>query len=349
MKGLSQPYRILGRLGLPLLALTVLATGCIQKADVQQTAPVAAEPIIDQKLAMDDFRFPSKDPSLKRGKELFESNCMQCHANSYWQQPKVQQNLAYTTPIDLYLFLTKGEAPKTLLVNNERREVLPKEHAQNGKLLSFRNNMSSDDRWAVLFYARYLAGAGDFHSLRNRVPDADIGAIFGGNCAVCHGTRGFGDGPLHLGKTGNHEVKDGVIKHNMLPPPANFNDYQRLLNRTDAQLFKYICEGIYPSAMPSWYGNVSRDYETGKINFVFDNEMIWNLVRHVRGFTYENDLDVDPDTAPKGWIDFQTCHSVPTNQPWTELMKKHSPPRTPPAKPEPSREGGNGQQGAHRT
>jgi hypothetical protein len=116
------------------------------------------------------------------------------------------------------------------------------------------------------------------------------------NCAVCHGKKGYGNGTLHTGHA-HGDVEAGKVHGGLFqPPPANFNEYKRLYNRTDAQLAKYIYQGIYPSAMPPWYGLYDKDKD-----IVFDKELIWKLVRHVRSFGYENDLP-EEEQVPKGDI-----------------------------------------------
>ncbi|MEB3286419.1 MAG: hypothetical protein VKJ04_02835 [Vampirovibrionales bacterium] len=303
-----------------ILPLLFLASACSVATQSKDTN-LLATPVVDQRLSKDDFGFPSRAPSLKQGREVFGNQCISCHSKAFFQTDKVKRNLNVTTPIDLYLMLSSGEAHAVVNPSPERVQVLPKQHP------AFRDKLSRDERWAVLFYARYLAGAGDMPGPAT-APGETVASIFGGNCAVCHGTRGLADGPLHLGKTGSHEIKNADIKENLLPPPARFHDdYARMYNRSDAQLFKYVCEGIYPSAMPSWYGNVHRDPATNKIVYVFDSPLISRLIRHVRGFAYENDLPLsDPEVVnvPKGLGAMGACKDVPTNRPWTQMMQQQA-------------------------
>jgi mono/diheme cytochrome c family protein len=313
-------------LGLSLLSLTALLGGCSAQEKIASgdTSSLVAGPVTDRRLVVEDFAFPSQTPSLMQGRELYQAQCMQCHAQGFWQTPKVKQDLAYTTPIDLYLMLTTGTAPSVVMPTAERRQVLPLRHPP------FREKINRDGRWAVLFYARYLAGAGD---IKSPDPKADLAAIFGGNCAVCHGPKGQGDGPLYTGKTGNHELGNAAQTNNLNPAPANFQEYRRIYNRTDAQLFKYLCEGIYPSAMPAWYGDVNVDKDTGKITYRFDEKLLTNMVRYVRTWAYRNDLSSDlPEakTPPPGLEMLNACRPMPTNHPWTNAMRASGLPPRPP-------------------
>lgn len=303
-------------------SLMALISGCTgQTAKVGSAAQpgLLSEPVEDKTLAEQDFAFPSQPPSLMQGREIFQQQCVKCHAQSYWQGQKVKEDLAYTTPIDLYLMLTTGKSPQVVLPTQQRRQLLPASH------MAFKDALNRDGRWAVIFYTRYLAGAGD---IKSPDPKSDVAAIFGGNCAVCHGTKGQGDGPLYTAKTGNHELHNGSQVQNFMPPPANFTQYNRLYNRTDAQLLKYICEGIYPSAMPAWYGNVNVDKDSGKITYAFDEKLIMNLMRHVRSLSYKNDLKPElPEavTPPPGLEYIQSCQPAPTNRPWTKMMRDSGP------------------------
>ncbi len=308
------------------VSLSVLLSGCTgQSAKVDQSSVaggmnVASNPVLNKDLSELDFAFPSKRPSLMKGREIFQQQCVKCHAAAYWQTDKVKTDLAFTTPIDLYGMLTNGQpAPYHDLETAQRKKLLPKNHP------AFKDVLNRDDRWAVIFYTRYLAGAGD---MKSPDPKSDIAAIFGGNCAVCHGSKGQGDGFLHTGKTGNHELHDAVQTHNLMPAPANFQQYNRLYNRTDAQLLKYLCEGIYPSAMPAWYGNVNLDKDTGKATYVFDEPLLLNLMRYVRAWAYDNDLSPDlPEVKnpPQGLHHIQGCQPMPTNRPWTNAMSHNGP------------------------
>lgn len=303
-----------------LLTSASMLSGC-SVSTKSQNAKLISSPVIDPRLSTEDFSFPSKGPSLKRGRQVFATECASCHSKAFFQQNKVKQNLNVTTPIDLYLMLSTGKAHPVVNPSPQRIQVLPTSHPM------FKQGVSRDDRWAVLFYARYLAGAGDMPGPAT-APSETISSVFGANCAVCHGTRGLADGPLHLGKTGSHEIHNAEIKENLVPPPARFHDdYSRMYNRTDAQIFRYVCEGIYPSAMPAWYNDVHRDAATGQVVYVFDHSLISRLVRHVRGFAYDNDLpQEDPErvTPPKGLGAMGVCRDVPTNRPWTPLMDKES-------------------------
>lgn len=273
---------------MPLVAvLGLVLTGCSVSGPETKTK-LAERPHVNEALESDDFGFPSEPPSLLKGRQVFAQQCASCHTAGSMQNGAVQKHLSMTTPIDLYLMLTKGKAPEVKRPSEVRPQLLPAEHP------AFRT-LTRDERWAVIFYARHLAGAGDMRFKNNKGEDLDVASIFGANCAVCHGKTGHGNGPLYTGHPSSHELAGAKIHGGLFqPPPANFHDYPRLYNRTDAQLVKYIKQGIYPSAMPAWAGLYDKDRD-----YYFSDELIWKLVRYVRTFAYKNDLPIE-ETAPAG-------------------------------------------------
>ncbi len=86
-----------------------------------------------------------------------------------------------------------------------------------------------------------------------------------GNCNMCHGADGWGKG------------HSGLM---LQPPPANFHEPRRLLNRSETKLRVALKHGIYGSAMPQWVDKLSD----AEINLV---------VAYLRTFTYS----VDPPIA----------------------------------------------------
>jgi mono/diheme cytochrome c family protein len=273
---------------LGFLALTLGITGCaVVERPTTAVKVVAVQPTLTKLAAQDDFDFPSAPPKLSRGKNVYQANCAACHTASFWQQPKVRNDLTFSTPIDGFLMLSKGAAPKEHFPSPERRQVLPVKHP------AFKDTLSRDDRWAALFYVRYLAGGSDINYTSKEGKPLDVASIYGGNCAVCHGKRGFADGPLHSGHASSHELQGAKTFTGLFqPPPANFHEYKRMYNRTDAQMYRYIVQGLYPSGMPPWLGRVDKEY-----NYVWDDKLIWMVVRHERTFAYDNDLE---GTAPAG-------------------------------------------------
>lgn len=75
--------------------------------------------------------------------------------------------------------------------------------------------------------------------------------IYAGNCRVCHGENGEGDGPGAFG---------------LDPEPANLND--RVPGRTDGELFWIVTNGSEGTAMPGWEGTLSEDDRWNVVNYL---------------------------------------------------------------------------------
>jgi mono/diheme cytochrome c family protein len=190
-----------------------------------------------------DFRYPSHPPSIITGETVYKANCASCH----------------------------GATPsKTTGIVDSMRKGSPEKHFETvcGGTHNFANTLTVDERWDSLMYMNtqilgfYPTGSAEA---------AKLDATFGGNCAICHGTRGQGDGNLHK---------------MLLPAPANFNLYQRLYTRSDERLFNEISYGIPWTGMPAWKDRHDFDKQED-----FTPELIWKLVRYVRGFAYSQEID----------------------------------------------------------
>jgi mono/diheme cytochrome c family protein len=191
--------------------------------------------------------YPDDNPSVADGKGVWQKmNCAQCHSDT--GKPvsgKAQVNLADAEymakqkPLDQYVFLTYGKPG----VN----------HPQ------LKNALSRRELWDLVFYSRSLAIA--------PLTDEEVAQVlpvWGSNCAVCHGTRGHGDGPL---------------AKNLDPTPANFHQFDRFYDRDDNILEDHIANGIPWEGMPNFLNKQDRTK-----NVKFDRAYIKKLVQFVRHF-----------------------------------------------------------------
>jgi mono/diheme cytochrome c family protein len=241
----------------------VLFSGCAAEHRSVKDKSLLERPVLDVQVVKEDFSFPSRPPRLSEGQKVFQQNCATCHTGKAMSSTRLWE----TRPIDTFLMLTRGD---------HAHPAFPK--------------LSRDQRWEAVFYARHLAGETQYKT-------KDVAAVYGSNCMVCHGSSGKADGTLYTGH-GPHELGMAPVKGAFDPPPADFHSYRRMYNRTNAQITQFITEGIYPSAMPSWKGRVDKDK-----GFVFDDVLIEDLVKYVRGFSFENDLSTaatSPTPATSG-------------------------------------------------
>lgn len=98
-------------------------------------------------------------------------------------------------------------------------------------------------------------------------PSLDNGRkVFEQNCAVCHGIKGFGDGPA---------------ASNLEPKPANFHDKDFIRDTSPYAFYRVIKNGVTGTAMPSWEYNLSQQEK-------------WDVIKYVRNFLQ------DEKSAKKG-------------------------------------------------
>lgn len=233
---------------LRLLAMTVVLCAIVFPNAVNATSKTGLtsslirewESEVDRDICP-DFRYPHYQPSIVKGEKIYKANCAACHGN-----------------------------PPQGNVSKLRKETVEKqfEFVCGGKNHNFSEKLDQAQRWDALIY--YRANVLGYYKA-NSQELANMDALFGGNCAVCHGTRGQGDGNLHK---------------SLLPPPANFTMFKRLYTRSDEKLFNEITYGIPWTAMPAW----KNRYDFDK-NIKFDDELIWKLVRYVRQFGFSQELD----------------------------------------------------------
>lgn len=195
--------------------------------------------------------YPDDRPSTPDGKLVWDKqNCASCHgANGAGASgPALNDPLAMgkVKPVENYRALTYGK---------------DQNHQLQGKI-------SNREIWNLVFYVRTLS--------RPMLTTAQLDVVtpvFGSNCAVCHGTKGDGEGPLG---------------RNLEPNPANFQTFRRFYDRTDDTLYDHIANGIKWEGMPNFLGKEDR-----KKNFKFDHDSIWQLVQYVRTF-HESADATDP-------------------------------------------------------
>ena len=234
-----------------LLAMTMIASSFASVSATSKTGLTSSlikewESDIDRKICP-DFRYPSYQPSILKGEGIYKANCASCHGAT----PQGNKDALRKATVEKNFEYICGGDGTSATANHK-----------------FAGKLDQAQRWyALMFYIAKILG---YYEL-NSEELASMDALFGGNCAVCHGTRGQGDGNLHK---------------SLVPPPANFTMSKRLFTRSDEKLFNEITHGIPWTAMPAWKNRLDFDKQVQ-----FDDEMIWKLVRYVRQFGFSQELD----------------------------------------------------------
>jgi cbb3-type cytochrome c oxidase subunit III len=235
---------------LPILSATLLA-GCGQtNLNLNEGAANSLANTALTATPVELVVYPNDRPSIPDGAPAFQQNCATCHsAGGAASSVKFDEQWAHSTkPIDIYrLIAFGGSSPDK----------------ENNKHPKFGDKLSVAQMWNIAVYVRSLGQP----ALTKEEIEA-IDPVFGSNCAVCHGTKGDGDGPL---------------ARNLEPMPANFQRFDRFFNRTDDVLFDHIANGIRWEGMPNFLGK-----KDGKKNVHFDEAYVRKLVQYVHKFHVNN-------------------------------------------------------------
>ncbi len=237
-------------------AMTISA--CTQKVDIKG----ADDKLVSRQVTEADnvVIYPDDNPSIPDGKAVYNKmECATCHgadgkgiANKTTVDLSNEVMVHKQKPLDLYYFLTYGRQMAEGSAIVQGHEV---SHP------ALKNNLSRKEVWDLVFYTRSIA----VPPLAQKEID-DMDAVFGANCAVCHGKRGHGDGPL---------TKNFALQ----PVPANFHQFNRFFDRTDDVLWDHIANGIKWEGMPNFLNKQDRAK-----NIKFDEAYIKKLVQFVRHF-----------------------------------------------------------------
>jgi mono/diheme cytochrome c family protein len=240
-----------------ILPTIALMSSCAQS---QLKLPAGRDALVSERQteAPQNFvQYPDDRPSIPDGKPVWEAkNCGSCHgaAGQGGSGPALnsQASLTLKKPVELYKFLAYGKAGSS--------------HT------ALQNAISAKEIWNLVFYCRSLS--------IQPLSVAEVKAldpVFGSNCAVCHGTKGDGDGPL---------------ARNLEPSPANFQTFRRFYDRSDDILYDHIANGIKWEGMPGFLGREDRIK-----NFKFDEANISKLVQYVRHFQVTDESTTVPNPA----------------------------------------------------
>lgn len=236
-------------IAIPLIAML---TGCSQEIPLQGSGQDLANPNVTT--ANNVILYPDDNPSIADGKAVWaKMNCAECHGDAGSPvSGKATVDLtnakymAKQKPVDQYAFLMYGKQGVTHPTVKEK--------------------LSTRETWDLVFYSRSFASP-----LLEKAEWDAVDPVFGSNCAVCHGKKGFGDGPL---------------AHNMQPVPANFHQFNRFYDRDDDTIYDHIANGILNAQGKPTYAGMPNflNKEDKTKNVKFDEAYIRKLVAYVRQF-----------------------------------------------------------------
>lgn len=164
--------------------------------------------------------YPARPPSVALGQPVYEAECASCHGlDGAGTVPGARNfnDLDYMrgeTPAFFYSAVTEGR----------------------GEMPSFMNNLTSDERWDVVFYLWRFSTDTSTLALGN--------SIYQENCSACHG-------------------EDGVGK---VLGAADFTDVRFIDDRAPRDFYLILTQG--KGSMPAWQGRLSQDERWAVIDYL---------------------------------------------------------------------------------
>ena len=164
--------------------------------------------------------YPAQLPSASRGQPLYQTHCAQCHgADGKGVFPSARNfgDLDYMrgeSPAYFYTIVTEGR----------------------GQMPSFRDTLTSDERWDVVFYVWRFSTSADTIALGK--------GLFETNCATCHGADGTGK---VLGA-------------------ADFTDLRLVDSLAPRDLYVIVTQG--KGSMPAWQARLSQNERWAAIDYL---------------------------------------------------------------------------------
>jgi len=164
--------------------------------------------------------YPGQPPSSDRGQSLYQEHCASCHGTDGKGVVPGARNfndLDYMrgeTPASFYTIITEGR----------------------GEMPSFRDRLSSDERWDALFYLWRFS---------TNTETIELGkSIYDDNCMACHGIDGMGE---VLGA-------------------SDFTDLRYMNDRAPRDFYLNVTQGL--GSMPAWQGRLSQEERWAVIDYL---------------------------------------------------------------------------------
>jgi mono/diheme cytochrome c family protein len=197
-------------------------------------------------------QIPSDPPSASRGRALFQENCAPCHGATGLGDGATAAELPNGATMLADPLIARQATPADWF-------QITKEGRMDLMMPPWKNRLTDQQIWDVTAYALAL------HSSDAQLAQGE--AVWGQQCAACHGAGGVGDGPQALA--------DGLAMPNLADPAV-------AAGRSLADWYGVTNAG--QGAMPAFAGLLS-------------DEEIWAAATYARSFSFAPDIAA---AAPQG-------------------------------------------------
>lgn len=164
--------------------------------------------------------YPARLPSAELGQSLYQTHCASCHGedgNGLVPEARNFNDLDYmrgNTPASFYSAITEGR----------------------GEMPAFRDTLTSDERWDVLFYVWRFSTSAEVLALGH--------SLYETYCTACHGVDGTGQ---VLGA-------------------ADLSDLRLVAERAPRDFYLTVTQG--KGSMPAWQGRLSQEERWAVIDYL---------------------------------------------------------------------------------
>jgi mono/diheme cytochrome c family protein len=207
--------------------------------------------------------YPARLPSAELGQTLYQTHCVSCHGedgNGVVPEARNFNDLDYmrgNTPASFYSAITEGR----------------------GEMPAFRDTLTSDERWDVLFYVWRFSTSTENLTLGHSLYDT--------YCTACHGVDGTGQ---VLGA-------------------ADLSDLRLVAERAPRDFYLTVTQG--KGSMPAWQGRLSQEERWAVIDylgtFTYDPSLPEDVSVTPEATTVAAEVTCDPaylsESNPFAWDD----------------------------------------------
>ena len=222
------------------LALSLVSCSVLSRSatpEPRPTLPLATLPASIGPRDVADL-YPRELASVERGRVVFQKLCAECHGEEgHGDGPRSGQLGIH--PLDFADPAVRDRVPPSWYFRATTNGIV------GTAMLGWESQLIEQQRWDVTFYTWSLAS-----------PAEDVArgrALYGQECAACHGAGGLGDGP-----------RAGSLEQ----PPTPLADPRYLAGRSGEDLLQAIAGGV-TSLDHDWSDRLKQDEQRAIVDYLW--------------------------------------------------------------------------------